>query len=234
MNSPKSYRMLAVLFSTLVVTTCPSWAELQIVDLYDSFPDNQGDNGFSAYGYAAATDTYSPLSDGGPYHFYRPEEGSWGNPHVFKDGYYVNWMGEGWIGLMPSGTASNPGYPEDATLAWAIPAGTTSYELMGTFYDYPGSENGVDVYIKHNNTVLWSSHLLAGEAIGFDVTSPMVNPGDILYFSVGAHHDRYFSELNDWGFLNARINVTPVPVPSAVLLGMLGLVTAGLRLRKCC
>ena len=239
MKSSRHYCIFAVAFSTSIVMACPRWAAAQSIDLYQSFPDSQGDNGFFAYGYAAATNTYWSLSDVGAYKFNRPEEGIWNNPQVFKDGYSGTWIGEGWVGLTPSGTRGNTGYPEDATLAWVAPAGITSYDLRGTFYDYPGSLNGVDAYIKLNNTVLWSSYLSSGAAATFDVSSPSIAAGDVVYFGVGAHNDMYFSEYNDWGFVNGQINIvngqintTPVPAPSAVWLFLSGLATLFVRFRK--
>ncbi|MBU4262670.1 MAG: VPLPA-CTERM sorting domain-containing protein [Proteobacteria bacterium] len=194
----------------------------------------QGDNGLFAYGYAAATDTYRLLSDAGSYLFNRPEEGRWNNPHVFKDGYWPGyWIGQSWFGLFPSGTASNAYSPENASLAWVVPTGTASYELIGTYYVYPGSLNGVDAYIKRNDTIL-----SPGSQQNFDLASLFFNAGDAIYFSAGAHNDMYFSKYTDWPFLQGQIIVTPtapVPVPATVPLfgsGLAGLVGARLRRKE--
>src|SRR6185437_12020389 len=76
-------------------------------DLWESFPANQGDNGFYTYAYAAATDTYHPLARATPHNFQRPDESRWSNPHVFRADVrhaYASWPQAPWIGLVPSGT----------------------------------------------------------------------------------------------------------------------------------
>jgi Concanavalin A-like lectin/glucanases superfamily len=176
-------------------------------DLWEKFPDNQGDNGFFAYGYAAATNTYWLLSDCGSYSFCRPEEPRWGNPHVFKgSGTGCPWLGEPWVGIWPSGTASNTGTPEDGVLAWVVPE-TAYYQLNGSFFVCPQSLNGVDVYIKQNASTLWASYLSPGAVQDFNVATLLLNAGETIYFGADAHNDMYFSEYNDWPYVKGQIQM---------------------------
>jgi len=153
--------MAAALLTIPLVATMPAYANETTIDLWQSFPDNQGDNGFFAYGYTPATNTYRLLSDCGSYYFCRPEEPTWNNPHAFKSGGVNGWLGEPWVGLFPSGTVSNTGSPEDAVLAWVVP-NAAYYQVNGSFYVYPQSANGADLYIKQNKKILWSYHLPPG------------------------------------------------------------------------
>ncbi|NOZ67837.1 MAG: hypothetical protein GXP46_00985 [Deferribacteres bacterium] len=172
-----------------------------VIDLWQQFPDNQGDNGFYAYGYAAATNTYWLLEDAGSYIFYRPQEYNWGNPKVYR-------KGGPWISLNPSGNYSNSGYPEDAVLAYVVPQ-TAYYQLNGAFWDAPGSWNGIDVYIKKDNIILWSSHLNSNVYKYFNLAQTLFNAGDIIYFGVNAHNYGWFSEANDWGKLLGQMVIEP-------------------------
>lgn len=233
--------LVGLAMETLVLgIISPHWARATTIDIWDNFPRYQGDNGFFAYGYAAATDTYWLLSEAADYSFYRPEEGRWNNPHVEGVGPY-SWYGKPWIAIFPSGTASNTGYPEDAVLGWIVPAGTASYELTGSFYVRGESLNGADAYIKNNSTTLWSAYISPGSAQSFDIVNLILNPGDMIYFGAGAHNNMYFSEYNDWPFFNGRIistqlnPPTPTPEPATMLLfgtGIAGLVGSRIKRKK--
>jgi hypothetical protein len=203
--------MAAALLTMPLVATMPAYANGTTIDLWQNFPDNQSDNGFFAYGYAPATNNYWLLSDAGSYSFYRPEEGRWNNPHIFKSGGSNGWLGEPWIGLMPSGTNSNTGSPEDAVLAWAVST-TGSYQLNGSFYSYPSScSNGIDAYIKRNNITLWASYLPSGTTQDFGVTNLSFDASDTIYFGVDAHNDNGFSECDDWAFVKGQIQIVSAP-----------------------
>ena len=194
-----------IIFSICLFTYGNTNAAL-VVDLWQNFSDSQSynTNGFITYGYAPTTNTYRSLSDCGTYYFCRPEESRWKNPQVFRSDAVNGWLGEPWVGLIPSGTASNTQYPEDAVLAWVVPK-TAYYQINGSYYLYPDSANGVDVYIKKNTNILYSYHLSPGGTNDFNMTTLLFNEGDTIYFGADAHNDVDFSEYNDWPFVKGKI-----------------------------
>ena len=188
---------------TETVIPTPTYAAGATIDLWQSFPDTQGDNGFFAYGYAAATNTYRLLSDCGNYHFCRPEEPTWKNPHVYKGA-------EPWVRIQPSGTRSNSGSPEDGVLAWDVPQ-AGYYQFNGSFYISTASGNGVDVYIRKNTGTLWSYYLQPGATQNYNIAPLLLTAGDIIYFGSSAHNVTSFSELNDWPDVQGKIQMVAPP-----------------------
>lgn len=186
------------------------------VDLYQAFPDNQGDNGFYALSYNTGTGDYTNLTDNGAYSFYRPSEPRWGNPHIYK-------YSDPWIFISPSGTLSNPGAPEDGVLSYII-SEQAKYQFYGQFYDIPGTANGINVYLKINENTIWSANIGGGEYASFATSLYLLNAGDVVCFGVNAINNTYFSEYNDWGLLQGVIesspyqSTNPVPVPSTIFL----------------
>lgn len=195
-----SFVLRVVLLLTMpLVYTMPAYANGTPIDLWQNFPDNQGDNGFFAYGYAPATNKYWLLSDAGSFSFHRPEESMWNNPNIGRSN-------DPWIFFNPSGTLRNTGSPEDAVLAWVAPE-TRFYQINGSFHLNSASCNGTDVYIKRNNTTLWSSYQAPGATQDFDTSNLLLNVNDTIYFGVNAHNEGGFSECNDWAYLKGQIQV---------------------------
>jgi PEP-CTERM motif len=203
--------------------------EATVIDLYHSFPDNQGDNGFSVYGYNGGLQL---LSDAGSYAFNRPGD-QWANPNVYKE--ISSWLGAPWIFMSPAGTISNLA-ADDPVLAYEAPI-TTTYQLDGSFYLWPGSLNGVYVAIFANqiSTPIWSSYLTSGGGVDFSNVIVSLNAGDKLYYLTDAINNTYFSEYNDWPMLRGTItyaapDITTIPEPTTISL--LGLGLMGLLLSR--
>lgn len=173
------------------------------IDLYDQFPDSQGENGFYVY-----DSNGQLLSDVGSHYFARLGD-QWNNPQVFKA---VNsWLGAPWIGMFPAGTASSLG-ADDPRLVYIAPK-TGTYQLDGSFYVYPQSANGAYAYIVNGQgTAVWQSYLSPGAEVAFAGVSMSLNAGDSLYIQTDAYNNVGFSEFNDWPFLRGAITYTnPVP-----------------------
>jgi len=140
---------------------------------------------------------------------------------------FVGDQGEIWLDTMynPDFTLRTP----DADFASTV----FGFYLDST--DAAGSNDGVwysDTLLNSDN----SDHMFSyqGQGDGFDMPSPVPNAvlGSSYYFLA-------WEDLNgngaDWNYTDMVVlieSVQPVPVPAAVLLGMLGLSLAGLKLRK--
>ncbi len=195
-----------------------------VIDLYQSFPAHQGDNGFYVYGWNGSM---QPLNNPADYTFNRPGD-QWSNPNVFKE--IGSWLGAPWIFMGPAGTLSNLG-PSDAVLAYQAPIAAT-YRLDGAFYLYPQSLNGAYAMILDNQYApIWQSYLSPGGEVVFDNVNISLNAGDRLYYLTDAYNNMGFSEYDDWTNLRGTITYSApdpasVPEPAAISLlvsGMLGL-----------
>jgi hypothetical protein len=153
------------------------------VDLWNAFPNAQGQNGFYAYGFQAGRVTpYRLLARTGDHAFTTPEN-EFGIPLVVK------WSSP-WLHLHPSGAARTFG-PEHAVLAWRVPQ-TNTYTLSGQFsmpLEPPFGGGEVDVYIRQNNTIIWGPmNILITGSQPFNFQA-ILRENDLLYFGVDARID---------------------------------------------
>jgi hypothetical protein len=189
------------------------------IDLWNSFPDSQGERNFYAYGYSY--NGYRSLTDVGSYAFATPEQYlKWSLPALEK-------LTNQWIHMHPTAYYQCAYYfpPEDAVLAWSVPT-SGEVDLSGTFWD-EGNGGGISVFVKKNTSTLWSSYVNYTQQSSFSLSDIQVNAGDKIYFHVNAGGG---GDISDWGRLKGQIDYSPVPEPASfVLFGMGGLVAALIR-----
>ena len=199
------------------------------IDVWEMFPDMQGENGFYALAYNPSTQVYRELNDGGSEVFNTPQT-YWGAPAI--RGSYNNF-----IRMWSSGTNSNWGGPEDAILAYVVPE-TTTYQISGSYFVNSASGNGMYTYVRDDSSMLWGANL-DGQTSAFDLSVDLI-AGDRIMFGVNSINNNSFSELNDGATLsNAMISyqdptsLAPVPEPGTMLHFGIGIAAlAGARFKR--
>lgn len=193
------------------------------LSFYDSFPDNQGDNGFFAYAYDFNANSYRELTSPGvgTYTFNTPGQ-PFDVPFVAK--YTPNLS----IFLHPSEKDQCAAiYPaEDAVLAWKAPQNNT-YHMSGPF-DMLG-EGSIIGYIRTMSANLVTTTPLGlSDSQSFDFYITLTN-GEMIYFGVNANG----TDSNDWGLLKGQIQYGLAPLPPAALLFGTGLLGLGVLRSRC-
>jgi hypothetical protein len=178
-------RILGFLVPLIVAVSLNSaQAAVTTVDLYNQFPDAQGQRGFYAYGYQAGREVpYRQLPREDSYYFSTPEQ-LWHIPFVRK-------IASPWIAMAPSaavqcGTVYGA---ENAVLAWRAPQ-TNIYAISGQF-NLPEESGGgdVNVYIRKNDTIIWGpKNIFLWGTQDFNVRA-ILQENDLLYFGVDAGAD---------------------------------------------
>ena len=106
-----------------------------------------------------------------------------------------------------------------------------SLEVRSLFIETGGTEQGVVDFYLGGGSSFYTESLVAVQAGGNGVLAisygtPMLVDKLVFYVPSGQAY------TNNSEFAVAKLDVTPVPVPAAVLLGILGLSVAGVKLRK--
>jgi hypothetical protein len=197
-------------------------------DLWESFPDNQGQNHFFALALPwnnTGEGSYRQMDDFGAY--------MWGTsnstvPYIYRDA-------DPWVEMYPSsdGGVNGTGLKyENAIYTYKVPAAGV-VDITGAFKK--GEIGDAYVFVKHNTNFLWNhtfSSLDAAEVeVNFNVLNESINVGDELYFGVGCGVSG--KNIGDLTFLRGQINAVPEPVSCALfLLGAGALAGARRRRRK--
>ncbi len=172
-------------------------AGVTTVDLYNQFPNAQGQNGFYAYGYQAGRAVpYRQLTREDSYYFSTPEQ-----PYHIP---YVRRSVSPWLVMAPSLQSGTVYGAENAVLAWRAPKSNTS-AISGQFSLLAGG--AVTVYIRKNQTVLWSALINVAGPAAFNLQNVSLAATDTLYFGV----DAGANDINDTTQLSGQIRYTPRP-----------------------
>jgi hypothetical protein len=207
-----------IILLSLVLLFTPLAAMGYNVDLYDQFPDTQGQNGFTAQGCVTATLTFYDLKDLGSYIFGNDTHPS-NLPLVQRNTGY----GQNELMLHPLYSTSDI---ERAVLTWDVPDDKTGpYNISGQFRLPITGGDGVTVYVLKNdfsNKLLEQTlYPLGSITFNIDVT---LSATDQLRFAVDSYGN------SNWDHALLQGDISLVPIPGTVLLlgpGLLGLV--GLR-----
>jgi len=211
-------RKTAVMAGVLILTAMvlfASDAKAFTMNLWDAFPDTQGQNNLYAYAYDLYDQypdygDYRLLSDNGAYSFITPTS-SWSIPYLTRDSVSP------WIKTHPA-SVSGAGTNEDAVLGYRSSESST-YNLSGAFAML--DIGSVRVYLKKNDSEIWSSIISNYGSVDFDYNVYLAS-GDMLYFGISANGmDAYDSSQ-----FRGVISSSSVPEPSCLFLlgfGFLGL-----------
>ena len=219
----RKYFVIVLTFAAIMMTQC---AQAGIINLWDSFPDHQGDNNLYALAYEYGSSTYRLLDENtaDQYSYLTP-----GNlfevPQAARLEAYIHPNDPQYnlprrIHLHPATITQcvvPPHLPEDAVLAWKAPQDGIC-DITGLFWEE--SSGPIDVYIKQGSSELWSASIGSYGNAAFTRNDIVVNKNDYLYFGIHAGSD----DVYDWGRLLGQIDYTPVPEPDSFLLLGTGLI----------
>ncbi len=212
-------------------------AKADLYDLAADWSDTDNPNGAWSYWVGGAPPAVSYHRGGDPFN----------NP----PGYQPIWAHTsntyfGWSKSNGSNSASNPTWdlqPGDVyghtqgllEIRWTSPE-AGSADVSGGVWAIRDIGRSNSWQVTLNGSVLASGYVYSGDA--YDRANPFpidlsfdVGVGDVVAFSArpdSTHGDG----IQDYIALNLSIDVVPVPVPAAALLGLLGLSVAGVKLRK--
>jgi hypothetical protein len=181
------------------------------MNLWNKFPDQQGQNGLYAYAYDYGGAAYRLLTRISAYYF--------GTPEQAYDIPYVSRSSSPWITMHPSQVSATATHfpPENAVLAWRPPQDNI-YDLTGEFAQDQVGGGDVNVYVWKNASPLWSHTLTSSEpSATFSLTNVTLSSTDRIYFGVNAGED----DFNDTTKFQGQIAYNPHDVQAPVNLLLL-------------
>ena len=136
----------------------------QTIDLWDSFPDSQGQNHLFAQALPWENEgeySYRMLDDVGAYRFATTAETDLQVPYIYRGT-------DPWIEIYPaaaesSGKGTGLEY-ENAIFTYKVYDDPGTYNISGVFQK--GGTGDSYVFVKHNTEFLWSHTFLASDAVG--------------------------------------------------------------------
>lgn len=173
-----------------------AWAAQVTVDLWEKFPNNQGENGFNAQAYNVSAGTYRDLTRSGDYFFNTPDNPYYQIPKIFREG------SSPWIQMWPAHEHALT-TPEDAVLRWTVPESNT-YSLSGAFDMV--SAGSVKVYVKTNDTTIWEQNIPVPGPGVFNLPNISLQKNDRIYFGVSADGE----DAGDVAKVRGQITYNPV------------------------
>ncbi len=176
--------------------------DLTGINVWSHFPGRQGEHGFTALAYQNGRhpNPYRLLTQSAPNRFDTPEQSgpagrnnlNWNIPHVIR----ANGSGHsGFVRLQPSAKVQM-GHcfgGEDAVIAWTAQA-ACRIDIKGNFrLTDTNSNDGVHVYIKLNDRIIWSSNIGTGNTMAqeFNLRQISMNPGNMIFWGVSAKNNDY-------------------------------------------
>jgi len=202
------------------------------IDLWENFPDTQGDNSFWALSLPwnnTGEGSYIKMDDMGAYMFGTANETVANVPYIYRGD-------DPRIRMYPSadGGANGTGleYANPIYTYKVLEAGTGMVDITGTFEK--GGTGDTHVFVKHNTEFLWNHTFMFSDPVGtqanFTLSDVMLNVKDEIYFGVGCGGSQ--KNFNDLTFLSGRINAVPEPVSCVLFLVGAGVFGAAARKRR--
>lgn len=144
-------------------------------------------------------------------------------------GIGVNTTGADQFGFLPAGQSFVlPGSPTISIIRWTAPA-TAIYDISYIFTDLQGGGDGSDVYVNQSGTDLFGAVIGDTGTTGLgSISNVALNAGDNIDWIVGAG----LSGDNAADVVRVFAEVQTVPEPSAIALGLLGLVALATARRR--
>jgi hypothetical protein len=178
-------------------------------NVWDKFPNQQGEYGFYAYAYQYGGAVYRLLSRISDYTFGTPEQ-DYNIP-------YVSRSSSPWIVMHPSQALATHFPPENAVLAWRPPQDNT-YDLTGQFAQHELGGGDVTVYVWKNASELWSQTLtFEAPSASFNLTNVSLLSTDRIYFGVNAGEDDYNDTTKFQGQIAYNPRDTSAPINMLLL-----------------
>ncbi|MDD5774640.1 MAG: PEP-CTERM sorting domain-containing protein [Candidatus Omnitrophica bacterium] len=201
------------------------------IDLWEQFPDTQGDNDFFALALPwnnTGEGSYRWMDDLGYKQFGTLNETDMNIP-------FIKQSESEWIFMHPAAAESSGNGTgliyESAIYTYKVPVAGV-YDISGTFEK--AGANDTYVFVKHNREFIWNNTFLAATPTGtqasFNLLGQTLAQGDEIYYGVGCGLSQ--KDFGDLTYLKGQINLVPEPVSSALFLLGGGVILGVGRIRR--